>query len=73
MPTFPVFDHAVFGPARTNLMGQALDRAIGLFKIAPSRPAKEAMANRIIEAAHLGVSDVNGLADAALSGTGVVR
>lgn len=73
MPIFPVFDNAVFGPARTKLMGDALERAIGLFEIVPSKIVREAMANRIIEAAHQGERDVDQLVDAALAGTGLTR
>ena len=73
MPIFPVFDNAVFGPARTKLMGDALERAIGLFEIVPSKIVREAMANRIIEAAHQGERDVDQLVDAALVGTGLTR
>jgi hypothetical protein len=54
-------------------MGAALDRAIGLFAILPSKVIREAMANRIIEAAHRGVRDLNELVDAALVGTGLTR
>ena len=56
MPIFPVFDNAVFGPARTKLMGDAFEHAIALSNV-KSKSAKEAMANRIIEAAHQGVSN----------------
>jgi hypothetical protein len=73
MPIFPVFDHTVFGPAQTKIMGDALERAIGLFQIAPPKIAREAMANRIIEAAHHGERDVDQLVDAALVGTGLMR
>jgi hypothetical protein len=66
-------DHGVFGPTQTKLMGDAFDRAIGLFEIPPSKIAKEAMANRIIEAAHEDVRDVDQLVDAALTGTSLTR
>ena len=72
MPIFPVFDNAVFGPAQTKLMGDAFERAIALSNI-KSRSAKAAMANRIIEAAHQGVSEVDRLVDAALTGTGLTH
>ena len=65
--------HAVFGPTRTKLMGEAFERAIGLFEIAPPKGAREAMANRIIEAVHRGECDVDQLVDAALVGTGLTR
>jgi hypothetical protein len=68
MPIFPVFDDAVFGPTRTKLMGDALERAIGLFEIQPSKVVREAIANRIIEAAHGGEREVDKLVDAALVG-----
>ncbi len=54
MPIFPIFDNAIFGPAQTKLMGEALELAIGLFDIPPAKIVKEAMANRIIEAVHRG-------------------
>jgi hypothetical protein len=73
MPIFPIFDGAVFGPPQTKIMGDALDRAIRLFEILPSEVIREAMANRIIEAAHRGVRDENKLVDAALVGTGLTR
>jgi hypothetical protein len=72
MPIFPIFDDAVFGPTRIKLMGEAFERALKLFN-APSSAAKEAMANRIIEAAHKGERDVDRLLDAALAGTGLSR
>jgi hypothetical protein len=73
MPIFPIFDNAVFGPIQTKIMGDALDHAIGLFPISPPIVTREAMANRIIEAAHRGVRELNELVDAALVGTGVTR
>jgi hypothetical protein len=63
MPIFPVFDDGVFGPSQTKLMGDAFGRAIRLFEIAPTKMAREAMANRIIEAAHRGERDVDQLMD----------
>ena len=54
-------------------MGEAFERAIGLFEIAPPKGAREAMANRIIEAVHRGECDVDQLVDAALVGTGLTR
>jgi hypothetical protein len=72
MPIFPVFDNAVFGPARTKLMGEAFERAIALSNN-ESRSAREAMAHRIIEATNQGVSEVDRLVDAALTGTGLMH
>ncbi len=73
MPIFPIFDNAVFGPARIKLMGEALELAIGLFDIPPAKIVKEMMANRIIEAVHRGDRGVDELVDAALVGTGLKR
>jgi hypothetical protein len=54
-------------------MGDAFEYAIALFEVAPSQIVREAMANRIIEAAHHGVRDMDQLVDAALVGTGLTR
>ena len=54
-------------------MGEAFERALKMFEIAPSEIAKEALANRISEAAHRGERDVDRLVDAALAGTGLSR
>ena len=54
-------------------MGDAFECAIALFKVPPSQIVREAMANRIIEAAHHGVRDMDQLVDAALVGTGLTR
>ena len=52
MPIFPIsLADAAFGPTRTRAMGEAFERALKMFEIAPSEIAKEALANRIIEAA----------------------
>ena len=47
-----IFPNAAFGPTRTKTMGEAFECAIALFEVAPSQIVREAMANRIIEAAH---------------------
>ena len=65
--------NAAFGPTRTKIMGDAFECAIALFKVAPSQMVREAMANRIIAAAHHGVRDMDQLVDAALVGTGLTR
>jgi hypothetical protein len=44
MPVFPVFADAALGPARTRVMGEAFDRAIGLLDIAPLKIVQEVMA-----------------------------
>ena len=53
-------------------MGDAFERAIALSDN-ESRSAREAMAHRIIEAANQGVSEVDRLVDAALTGTGLMH
>ena len=68
-----IFPNAAFGPTRTKIMGEAFECAIALFEVAPSQIVREAMANRIIEAAHHGVRDLDQLVDAALVGTGLTR
>jgi hypothetical protein len=68
-----IFPNAAFGPTRTKIMGDAFECAIALFKVPPSQIVREAMANRIIEAAHHGVRDMDQLVDAALEGTGLTR
>jgi len=68
-----IFPNAAFGPTRTKIMGDAFECAIALFKVPPSQIVREAMANRIIEAAHHGVRDMDELVDAALVGTGLTR
>jgi hypothetical protein len=74
MPIFPIsLADAAFGPTRTKAMGEAFERALKMYEIAPSEIAKEAMANRIIDAAHRGERDVDRLVDAALTGTGIQR
>ena len=73
MPIYPAFDNAVFGTTQTKLMADAFEHSIGSFKITPPQMAREAMANRIIEAAHQGVRDVDQLVDAALVGTGLTQ
>ena len=73
MPIYPAFDNAVFGPTQTKLMADAFEHSIRLFKITPPNMAREAMANRIIEAAHQGARDVDQLVDAALVGTSLTR
>jgi hypothetical protein len=73
MPIYPAFDNAVFGPTQTKLMADAFEHSIRLFKITPPKMAREAMANRIIEAAHQGARDVDQLVDAALVGTSLTR
>jgi hypothetical protein len=54
-------------------MGEAFERALKLFDVAPPKIAQEALANRIIEAAHKGERDVDRLVDAALVGSGLSR
>ncbi len=71
MSYLPIFADAAFGPTRTKIMGEAFERALKLFDVAPPKIAQEALANRIIEAAHKGERDVDRLVDAALVGSGL--
>ena len=71
MRVFPIFENAAFEAALTALMGNAFDRALAEFKFTPPLAVQEAIANRILEAAHSGERDVNRLRDAALTGTGL--
>jgi hypothetical protein len=53
---FPQFEHGVFNPETTHLMGEAFDRAClalndALPGVAPPGVTHEAMANRILEEA----------------------
>ena len=73
MPVFPISQNAVFEPGLTSLMGDAFDQAMGLLSDVPPKIVKEAMANRIIEAARQGERNVDRLRDAALSGMGVTH
>lgn len=73
MPVFPIFENAAFDPVLTKLMGDAFDRAMKLLSIVPTKMAREAMANRIIEAALEGERDAHRLRDAALVGLGATE
>jgi hypothetical protein len=70
MPVLPVFADAALGPARTRVIGEAFDRAIGLLDIVPLKIVQEVMASRIIKAAQRGERDVDRLVEVALAGTG---
>jgi hypothetical protein len=61
MPVFPIVENAVFRPPLLELMGDAFDTAMGLLSVVPSKIAQEAMANRIIQAAHEGERDIERL------------
>jgi hypothetical protein len=65
MPVLPSFQHAVFDTAVIKLMGEAFDLALKSLAYSPPLVVQECMANRIIEAAHLGERDVKRLRDAA--------
>ena len=61
MPVFPIVENVVFRPPLLELMGDAFDTAMGLLSVVPSKIAQEAMANRIIQAAHEGERDIERL------------
>jgi hypothetical protein len=65
MPILPSFEHAVFGPDVTKLMGRALDLAKAALAHDPPLAVQECMANRILEAARDGERDLKRLRDAA--------
>jgi hypothetical protein len=71
MPVFPIVENAVFRPPLLELMGDAFDTARGLLSVVPSKIAQEAMANRIIQAAHEGERDIERLRQVALTGMSV--
>jgi hypothetical protein len=72
MPILPSFEHAVFGPAVTKIMGEAFELALKVLAHLPPPVVQECMANRIIEAALHGERDVKRLRDAAFGAPGIV-
>jgi hypothetical protein len=73
MPVFPIVENVVFRPPLLELMGDAFDTAMGSLSVVPSKIAQEAMANRIIQAAHEGERDMDRLREVALTGMDVPR
>jgi hypothetical protein len=72
MPILPSFEHAVFEPEVTKLIGEAFDLALEVLSHSPPLVVQECMANRIIEAARHGERDVKRLRDAAFGAPGIV-
>jgi hypothetical protein len=72
MPILSRFEHTVFGPAVTKIMGEAFDLALEVLAHSPPLVVQECMANRIIEAARHGERDVKRVRDAAFGAPGIV-
>ncbi len=68
MPIFPIFSDQAFEPERLEGLSQAYENvcaALGLNSLADD-PATRAVAEKIIELAQRGVSDITSLADMTL-------